>query len=251
MNTAPVTGDYANEPAGFSQWTDQPHDALESLGWTVKNGEEGDVDIVVDSTAPKSCCNVVRHTIPAGSSDGLYGMMWPPLFFNSNKFYVSMWVKLSDNWQGHSSGTSPKLGGTKAYAGANHIQIARGVDDNPLNASMQMQFPDTFPSYPVRCNENNDLGNTCGGAAKLTRGEWFQYEMLLEAGTPGNEDGNLYVWINGQPALQRENTRMLGTKSTSDVFSEWNQLVIWGGIGDLTDEEMFVYYDHVYMSIEP
>ena len=95
---------WPNEPPGFVQLTDQPWNALDSLGWFHLNRQSQSV-ITTDVTAPLSPSNVLEHQYPIGlPGDGVEPAVdWYPLPQPFTEGFVGTWWKPSNPWQGHSS----------------------------------------------------------------------------------------------------------------------------------------------------
>src|SRR6185312_5445393 len=95
---------WPHEPLGFVPLTDQPWNAVGSLGWGHLNRQSQSV-ITTDVTAPLSPLNVLEHQYPFGfPGEGVEPAVdWFPLPAMFDKVFVGMWWKPSLLWQGHPS----------------------------------------------------------------------------------------------------------------------------------------------------
>ena len=102
----PPTVGWPNEPAGYTAISDQPWNALSSLGWGHQN-RGASSSVTLDATAPLSASNVLVHSYPAGLSGGVEPAVdWHGLPASFTEGYVAMWWKPSNPWQGHPSGVN-------------------------------------------------------------------------------------------------------------------------------------------------
>jgi hypothetical protein len=123
-------------------------------------------------------------------------------------------------------------------AGWNTYFNARGVDNNPLRITVYEQ---DSPSG------NNPIHITNVGDGTLNRGQWYELEFLFTANTPGVRDGRLEVWKNGLKVMDQSSFGPVDV-GEGPGFRAIAWTPIWGGAGDVTDEEMHIWLDHFYIS---
>jgi hypothetical protein len=230
---------YPNEPAGFTQITERGFDARVEQGWTDRGGNN--FSIITDGTAPRSPQNVGRATFPLGFAGGT-GPILTGRDIRSGNFtsiYISFWIKLSPNWDGHTSFVN------KIYHlwinGQNKVYLsAQGSNAGPLQPQVRLQG---IPGPSITRNLTPNVG-----AVSITRGNWHRWELVVTANTVGNADGVVEWWIDG---VKVGSYRDVQITSASRIWTnvDWNPT--WGGTGDIVPADQFMYMDHIYISGKP
>jgi hypothetical protein len=256
VDPAPDQGSKRNEPRDFVKITERSFSDLIEDGWTYRNGSgslSAMFSIVDDRTAPVSASKVGRITIPAGfTARGSSSQMadigrrgW-----SASDVYVSFWIKFSDNWQGHGSGTNKIFYLTDNSSGGEGDPIffrAHGTGSNRLHFDVNLQNPDT----DIRNYEWDDDDNQVKpsfGQAELVRGRWHHIEVLIRGNTPGRTNGEVHAWVDGNKILQFVGQEILspGSDGTFDNL-RWHP--IWGGQHTTNaTETMYQSIDHIYLS---
>lgn len=217
---------------------------LESVpGWDVSTDGSG-VRIATDPSAPASPPFVAEARYPVGFGDGR-----SPLFVEreimdeeTSRLYVCLWVKLSDNWQGHGSGVN-KIGFVWTDGSPVVAFAAVGTGDGPLIPQIRLQdLPSTVE--PAR--------NLVPGLddATIRRGAWHRWEMLLVMNDWTAANGEAHWWIDGRKVGEHRDLRYVD--STADRI--WEKVAwrpTWGGRGDTVREAMSMWLDHLYVSGAP
>ena len=227
----------SNEPAGFTPIVDRPFDAVAELEWWASSL----LTVVADPTAPKSAPFVGQVTFPAGFGGGYEPASTWTEGVDARGFtrmYLSFWVKLSSNWQGHNSGVN-KIGFVWMHDNPVVYFSEQGSGSGNLEAQLRLQ---NTPA-PAR-NLTPNLG-----AVSLTRGQWHRWEVVLVANTGDQANGEAHWWIDGVKV--GEYTDVLYGSSTQPKAwggPEISWMPIWGGIGDTVAETMYMWMDHFYMS---
>ena len=228
---------WPNEPAGFTPIVDRPFDAVAELGWWASSL----LTVVADPTAPKSAPFVGQVTFPAGFGGGYEPASTWTEGVDARGFtrmYLSFWVKLSSNWQGHNSGVN-KIGFVWMHDNPVVYFSEQGSGSGTLEAQLRLQ---NTPA-PAR-NLTPNLA-----AVSLTRGQWHRWEVVLVANTGDQANGEAHWWIDGVKV--GEYTDVLYGSSTQPKAwggPEISWMPIWGGIGDTVAETMYMWMDHFYMS---
>lgn len=247
---SPSSSDYAHQPAGFTLFTERPFnskatsssDAAGAEGWNA--GEEiqwPNFTIVQDGTAPKSPSNVGQMKYPAGFQGGN-----EPGYADKNfpsgytKVYMSIWVKLSSNFYGNPTEVNKMLfmwmGGHPKF-----VLSADGVGTGTLAPTIRVQdAPDATPVRPPNVVAN----------AQVVRGEWHHWEVLVTANTPGVANGQVQWWIDGTLVSDWRDIN-LAYSSDSPDWQIYQWAPTWGGIGGTVPADMYLWWDHVYVSMAP
>jgi hypothetical protein len=162
-------------------------------------------------------------------------------FVAQEVLYVYITWALSANWQGHSStvnkqfylGTANPIG-----AGWDTYFNARGIDYNPLRLWV---FTQNSPTG------SNPIYGPNVGDGTLNRGQWYELEFLFTANTPGIRNGRLEVWKDGVKVID-EGAFGPVDEGEGPGFRAFSWVPVWGGLGDIVENEMYIWLDHVYIS---
>jgi len=156
------------------------------------------------------------------------------------KLYLSFWVRLSDNWQGHDSYVN-KIVYVWQHHNAVFFAHVLGKDDGPLTTRLGLQ------EIPIVLAQNLEpnLANVA-----IVRGQWHRWEILLISNTGDNADGEAHWWIDGAKVGEYRDV-MYRTSLQSDVWEHITWYPVWGGAGDAVVETMSMRMDHFYASGSP
>ncbi len=103
-----------------------------------------------------------------------------------------------------------------------------------------------FPTCDAggRCCWGDNIGPE--PARPFPVGEWFCLELMMRANTPGENDGVMAYWINGEPGHERSD---MNWRSTSDLGLNYAIVQHFIASGD-TDHSQRVWFDDVVVSTE-
>lgn len=234
--TSPPSSIGSHEPAGYSRITDRPFEARDDAGWGFN--ESSRYSIETDANAPGSCCRVGQARYNAGYSGGTSpAITWTSFGSEgNNEIYISFWLKLSDNWQGHSSGVN-KIGFVWIHDNAAVYFSAQGSGSGTLRPQVRLQdVPDGA----------RNLAANAGNPA-VRRGEWQRWEVQLIANSGGQANGVSRLWLDGELVSDYRDVRF----SSASQGRTWQHLYwypVWGGMGDSVQQEMTMSIDHIYAS---
>jgi uncharacterized protein YjdB len=237
----------SNEPAGMTLVSDRPFNALRELGWDEPtNGQSSNnVSIMSDGTSPYSAPNFQRITYWAGSSGGSAPWDEDSPGFRYKTLYVSQWVRVSSNWQGH-PGSS-----------VNKIFYVYTTTDVP-SFYLYLNGSGTGPLRPYIGGQNISQGGAGFGdasnpdwppnllpTAQVTRGQWFHIELVAQMNSAGAADGYLDMWLNG---LKIQHIPNIMWQSSSPSWRLLHLAPVWGGGGGTVANTMTMDFDHIYLS---
>lgn len=229
---------YPHEPPGFTKITERSFDALGENGWRSAMSEH--FAIVQDATAPKSAPNVGQARFPAGFPGG-EGPMWTEFgdfaHLGYRKLYLSFWIKVSENWQGHHSAFN-KIGFVWMHHSALLFPTIKGAGSDPLRSRIGLQ------GIPVVQARNLDPNLT---QVEIVRGRWHRWEILLIPNTGDNANGEVHWWIDGVKVGEHTDVTVKdATQSDAIQYVTW--FPIWGGLDNAVAETMYMWMDHFYAS---
>lgn len=232
----PPSSAWPNEPSGSTRQTERSFGALNEDGWLAPMGY---FSIVDDPTAPRSGSTVGQARYPAGFNGGTEPVRLEKSFSQRySTMYVSFWIKMSDNFVGHSTGVNKIL--HLWVAGGNRIYLtAQGSGAGPLLAQINLQG---VPIYGAR----NLPPNVVTGA-QIQRGRWQRWEVVVRTNTPGVSNGFLEWWVDGVRVGSHSDLQFIqGTESPLWEHIQWAPT--WGGIGGTVTADQFMWIDHLYVS---
>ena len=227
-------GGGGNEPGDFTSFTDRPWSTFGEDSWS--DASDSDYTVVEDTTAPASPDSVGQISFPLGFRAG-YSPAYAERYIgdlNLRSVYLSYWVKLSNNWQGHQGGDNKIL-----YFKLPEVNVIALYDvsgSDPVHTQLQVRNGGNV-GYSANVND-----------VVVSRGEWVHWEVLLVANTPGVADGEMHWWIDGTAAGAYTGVQL----ADSSQSSTWNYIKwdpVWGGGNDsVTVSGMNMRMDNMYGS---
>ena len=230
--TASGTGPWPNEPAGFTVISDQPWNDLTSGGWSLQFGVLP--LIVPDLTAPLSPPNVLQITYPAGFASGSAPSTMVHDVPGSKQFYVGLWWKASNPWQGNDANTN-KI--EYVFTNGNGSIVLEMYGPPPAGPFELRVFPTFSTSSGVWLFPNvNHI--------PITLGQWHRIEWLLVYNTTTNPaNGIVRWWLDGQLIGDYSNV----SYPTEGLY-QYKVAPVWGGVGGPKTETDYFWYDHIHLS---
>lgn len=229
-----------NEPPGFTPLTEHYFNTrfnTDGAGIGPWSGGNGVVSIASDPTAPKSPTSVGEWTYPAGFQAGSSpGMMEFDNLNNSTQLYLSFWMKLSPGFQGQSSAT-------------NKVMFF-WINNHPAVFLSNQGSGTTAPLLPtIRYQGDVDsrayFNQNVGTQQAMTRGVWRKWEVLLLMNTPGQANGVIRFWVDGQKVGEYTD---VGFRNSAIAFQYLFLQPIWGGTSGTVSTTQYLWIDHLYLS---
>ena len=230
---------YPHEPAGFTKYSERDFSAKNQDQWLPNEDDYSSLQVVSDDAAPKSGPLVMQQVYAVGfPSGGSPAVAERQITTPATQVYISLWVKLSANWDGHITGTNKVfyvwIGGKPKF-----FISAEGVGTGPLEPMARIQ-DDVAQREFLPPNVTRSL--------LVQRGVWQRWEVILRANTPGQANGEVHWWINGVKVTEYRNVQYADPGESPDwEYVQWAP--IWGGGGPPIAREQTMRFDHIYFSI--
>jgi hypothetical protein len=236
-----------NEPAGMTMQRDRGFLSVTETGWG--NTTESRMLVQDDETAPTSQPKILRMLYPVGFGGGSAPCATFPSGGLTSRHirFVRLALKFSSNFQSHSSGTNKLVhfninASNRVFLQARNSGLAPGFGVQNL-----------AEIYP---NPGGGLGNNLmqniGSGAQLTRDVWHILELLMVANAAGVADGELHMWLKSGAGSMTKIAEWTGIMfcgaGGNDKWEGFNISPTWGGSADTVDEEMYLWWDHFYIS---
>lgn len=230
-------GGRPNEPQGFSPLTEMSFDRGLADGWRKRPRDA--VEFLPESRPGAVGQGIARAYYRAGfeAGSGPVRFDWD-VEGGYTSLYLSFWVRLSENWVGHRSGVNKIF--HLWIDGRNMVYLsAQGAGRGPFTAQVRLQG----------IAEESVSRNLAAlpASARIQRGVWQQWELLVVANTPGDRNGRVSWWINGRRAGHADGIAFVkpGGKPEWTQVS-WNPT--WGGMGGQVGALQWMDIDDVYIS---
>jgi hypothetical protein len=246
---------WPQEPSGFTTLTDYAfNDAIPaeedvtslSDGWAVLWNGRGRVTKKNDDTsAPGSPDSVAQFAWVTGDSGGIGpGALLHDMGTNGREFYIGLWWKPSNPWQGHPSGVNQLLNITSDSGMMTFVM--RQQEDSSFQLWSALQFPGVSNTHLSNGQGETGSQNLWGLAAppEIELGAWHRIEIYVKMSTNSTtQDGVLKWWMDG---TQIGNYTTV--KFQNPQFVEFNLNPIWGGVDGVKLQNDKFWYDHIRIS---
>jgi hypothetical protein len=228
LPTAPPSGRWPHEPAGYTTISDQPWSLLDALDWILQFGT---ATLGLDLGAPASPPSVLTITYPVGFAGGSAPGTVMRDLPDTRRIFMGLWWKPSDPWQGHGSNVN-KIQFLFPSTGGDITMVMYGPPGGPYQLRVIPQFPGMASEWL--------LPNVA--QVPVTLGHWHRIEWLVDYGDQVGL-GTVQWWLDGQligdhRAVPFPDGGMLTYKISPT----------WGGVGDAKTETDFFWFDQAYLS---
>ena len=227
----------SNEPAGMTKVT-----ATREFNAIGEDGEWQDEDpcIIADDPTAPSPTKVFRAEYKTGFVAGSAACdSWLFVPNNYHTVYLSYWFKYSTNWYGQSTGTNKQL---YVWTNGDHPTMylfARGDGNGELEPYATVQ------GSKVPRSDELLLGPNLVPSARIIRGQWHHFELVLVGNTPGTANGSLDLYLDGVHVSSYSGMQFI----TGDaLWGDVNYAPVWGGLGGSVPQTQTFDIDHFYMS---
>jgi hypothetical protein len=224
-----------NEPAGMTLIAQRSFNGLNEAPWI--DSFNANASFISDSSAPRSPTGILRATYPAGFAGGSSPVGNSYVNFAGKRtLYVAFWSRFSANFYGHGSNVNKMAYFyTPAFSGL-FVLVANGAGTNPLKPEIRFQ-------NTISDGTSNLLPNLVP-TATIPRGQWNLIEVVAVGNTAGNKDGSIDVYLNGVHVT----SKAMQWETGSSTWGYFYYYPDWGGTGDTVPYNMWLDWDHAYVS---
>ena len=228
---------------GFENFADETvfnKSALNSEGFNVPWVDGFDKNrAYVDSNYSHSGNNSLRISYPKGGfGSAETGVQAPFKIKPNNQYYVSYWVRFSDNFSFGSANEEGKLPGLAGGDNCNGCVKCTGT--NGFSARLVWRkdgrvYLNLHEMYKSNvCGDDYPLKTNSGKPLFFQRGKWHNVIERVKVNTGTSYDGEVEVWIDGKPAVSVAAIKFVsnGTKVDNFYFSTFH-----GGITDASSPQ--------------
>jgi hypothetical protein len=232
VSTPPPPGNWPNEPAGFRTLTDVNWSTLTPGGGWDNNTGTRNAAIIADAAAPFSPPSIFQITFPqgfAGGSDPVKYWFDAPNNEQPTELYYAQWIKVSNPWQGHSSGVN---------------KIIYFNTGNTTQAVLMVMFGSSAPyhlRYELELTDPTIWLSQNVANPEFTLGTWHLVEVYMKFGA--GSTGTFRSWFDGAKVMEYTNINY-----PNNWFGEIQIAPVWGGIGDTKGETDYYWIDHIHIS---
>ncbi|MEX0654359.1 MAG: polysaccharide lyase [Phycisphaeraceae bacterium] len=169
--------------------------------------------------------------------------------------YTRYYLRFGENWVPGRGGKLPGPAGTYGQTGWGG-RIPDGTDgwsarggfrqDPDDENKTQLFFYTYHMDQPGKWGEN--MHWDIDGHGSLENGKWYQIDMEIRLNTPGEKDGVLRGWVNGNLAMERTNIRF---RANNDLKIEQFWMNLYYGGSWTAPHDMHVDWDGVTLSRTP
>ncbi|MBC7389759.1 MAG: heparin lyase I family protein [Opitutaceae bacterium] len=231
-----ISGALFSQPVnqtGFENFSDETvfnKTALKSEGFNVPWVDGFDKDRAkVDSDYFHSGNNSLRVSFPKGGFGSLETGVQAPLKVKpQSQYYVSYWLRFSDDFSFGSVSEEGKLPG---LAGGDNCNACVKCNGNNGFSARLMWKKDGKAYLNLHemhknnlCGEDYPLKTSNGKHVYFQRGKWHNVIERVKVNSGVNYDGEVEVWIDGKPALSVAGIKFVsnGTKVDNLYFSTFH-----------------------------
>lgn len=214
----PIKTDFESNPKG----TAYSLEMWKADGFKTDEWENGmNIRSMVDDSVAVSGKKSLRITYPKGCiGPGENGAQVPLVLPGRDQYYMSYWLRFSDNF---SYALGGKLPGLAAGALCSGGEICDG--SNGFSARFMWREEGKVVLYlyhmdkPGKWGDDHPLIFPSGEQVKFEHGKWYQIMERVKINSSGsNYDGEVEVWINGLQVLLRKGIRFTSNGEKVDRF---------------------------------
>jgi hypothetical protein len=212
--------------------------------------DDGRVTIIEGSQAYAGRALQVRYD-EGGVGPGEGGAQWRLEFDQPyDEVYLRYRVRFAEDFDFVRGGKLPGLVGGEANTGCDPAQ-----GDDGFSARMMWRSDGKVVQYVYHADQANDCGDDfdwdVGGQRFFEPGQWHTVEHRVVINTPGEADGIVQGWFDGELALDRDDVRFRDVDAFAVDALYFS--TFFGGSGSewAPDKDEYVSFDEFVIALEP
>ncbi len=176
-----------------------------------------------------------------------YGNSGKVQFYHSipkkDEYYLSYWVKFSDNFDWKRGGKLPGLCGGTCNNGGD-----KPTGKDGWSARLMWRQNGSMEVYLYHPDQKIQYGDKVFFYVNATRGDWHHVVTRIKMNTPTNKDGIVQAWWDDKLVVDRQNIRFRDvdtfgvSKLVFDTFFGGNDIT-WA-----PEHDVYIYYDDFIIS---
>jgi len=181
------------------------------------------------------------------------GAQAPLMLTSADQYYMSYWIRFSDNFSYGTTNEGGKLPGLAGGSRCSGCAVCTG--SNGFTARLMWRTGGRLVLYLYHldkasppCGDDNTL-QISGADYYAPKGQWIKITQRVKVNSGTNHDGEVEVWVNDQPALLRTGLQFVsnGDKVNSFYFSTFH-----GGssAGWSPTVDSYIWFDDIKISTD-
>lgn len=251
------TNDFEDDPVGTYSTSTLAAD-WNSPSWN-DGVDEGRVSIRNDANAYGNKSLVVKYN-QGGTTDSK--SQWKLYFGGSHEeMFLTYRIRFDDNFDFVRGGKLPGLAGGAANTGGNKpngtdgwsarmMWRTDGSGGSPLNPDMANPVQYLYhPDQPTDFGHDQKYDDS-GQWKRFESDQWYHLQHRVVMNTPGQHDGILQAWMDGEMVLDVQNIRYRDTSSLQ--IDQMYFSTFFGGSSSIWEasKDEYVYYDDFVISTD-
>lgn len=172
----------------------------------------------------------------------------------ANEYYISYWLRFSENFSWGTDNKGGKLPGLSANERCSGGQTCDGT--NGFTARFMWRENGRAVLYlyymdkPGKYGEDYDLINSENKKSYFPRGEWINLIERVKINSGNNKDGEVQLWYNGEEVLNIKDLQFVSNGDMVDAF----YFSSFHGGADTTwspENDCYIWFDDIIVSKDP
>jgi hypothetical protein len=233
---------------GTASWAGQGFETLWVEGFNQNRAH-------IDNAFAKAGNNSLRIFYPKNNfGTKNTGAQVPIQLKPSAQYYVSYWLRFSDDFSWGTASEGGKLPGLAGGDRCSGCIVCNG--SNGFTARLMWRTGGKLVLYLYHmdkvnlCGDDHALQLSPGKDFYTPKGEWIQITERVKINSDGNHDGEVEVWINGQPALLKKEIKFVTNGSLVDTFY-FSTFHGGNDPGWSPKVDSFLWFDEIKISTDP
>lgn len=177
----------------------------------------------IDNAFAKEGKNSLRIFYPKNNFGTKHtGAQAPIKLEPAQQYYISYWLRFSENFSWGTTSEGGKLPGLAAGDRCSGCVVCNG--SNGFTTRLMWRAGGKLVLYLYHmdkanlCGDDHPLQLSPGQDFYAKRGEWIKITERVKINTANNHDGEVEVWVNDEPAIFKKDIKFVTNGSLIDYF---------------------------------